>query len=40
MAFAVFGVYDTTVNDGQFMASLFQPLNHFAGGLLRAIARG
>jgi Zn-dependent protease len=39
MAFAVFGVYDTTVNDGQFMASLFQPLNQFAGGLLRAIAR-
>jgi Zn-dependent protease len=39
MAFAVFGVYDTTVNDGQFMASLFQPLNQLAGGLLRAIAR-
>lgn len=40
MAFAVFGVYDSTVNDGQFIASLFQPLTHFAGGLLRAIARG
>jgi hypothetical protein len=39
MAFAVFGVYDSTVNDGQFMASLFQPLNQLAGGLLRVIAR-
>jgi Zn-dependent protease len=39
MAFAVFGVYDSTVNDGRFMASLFQPLNHIAGELLRAIAR-
>lgn len=39
MAFAVFGVYDSTVNDGRFMASLFQPLNHVAGELLRAIAR-
>ena len=39
MAFAVFGVYDSTVNDGRFMAGLFQPLNHVAGELLRAIAR-
>lgn len=39
MAFAVFGVYDSTVNDGRFMASLFQPLSYFAVELLRAIAR-
>ena len=39
MAFAVFGVYDSTVNDGSFMASLFQPLNLFAAELLRFIAR-
>lgn len=39
MAFAVFGVYDSTVNDGRFMASLFQPLSHLAAELLRAIAR-
>jgi Zn-dependent protease len=40
MAFAVFGVYDSTVNDGRFMASLFQPLSTLAAELLRAIARG
>ncbi len=40
MAFAVFGVYDSTVNDGRFMASLFQPLSYLAAELLRAIARG
>lgn len=40
MAFAVFGVYDSTVNDGRFMASLFQPLGYLATELLRAIARG
>lgn len=39
MAFAVFGVYDSTVNDGSFMASLFQPLNLFAAELLLFIAR-
>jgi Zn-dependent protease len=39
MAFAVFGVYDSTVNDGQFMASLFQPLGYLAAELLRVIAR-
>jgi Zn-dependent protease len=40
MAFAVFGVYDSTVSDGRFMASLFQPLSYLAAELLRAIARG
>ncbi len=39
MALAVFGVYDSTVNDGRFMASLFQPLSFLAAELLRAIAR-
>ncbi|MBM3355004.1 MAG: site-2 protease family protein [Betaproteobacteria bacterium] len=38
MAFAVFGIYDTTVNDGRFIAGLFQPLNQLAFELLRAIA--
>jgi Zn-dependent protease len=38
IAFAVFGTYDTTVNDGRLVASLFRPLNQFAVGLLRAIA--
>ena len=38
MAFAVFGVYDTTVNDGRFMSRLFNPLNQFALELLRSIA--
>ncbi|MGQ0509259.1 MAG: site-2 protease family protein [Betaproteobacteria bacterium] len=38
MAFAVFGVYDTTVNDGRVIASLFRPLNQFALDLLRGIA--
>jgi len=38
MAFAVFGVYDTTVNDGRVIASLFRPLNQFALELLRGIA--
>lgn len=38
MAFAVFGTYDTTVNDGRLVGSLFRPLNQFAVGLLRAIA--
>ena len=38
MAFAVFGVYDSTVNNGRLMAELFRPLNHFALELLRGIA--
>lgn len=38
MAFAVFGVYDTTVNDGRVIASLFRPLNQLALELLRGIA--
>jgi Zn-dependent protease len=38
MAFAVFGVYDTTVNDGRFMAGLLQPLRHVAVKLLHEIA--
>lgn len=38
LAFAVFGVYDTTVNNGKFMTSLFKPLNQFAIELLRSIA--
>jgi Zn-dependent protease len=39
LAFAVFGVYDTTVNNGKFVASLFRPLNQIAIELLRSIAR-
>lgn len=39
MAFAAFGVYDSTVNNGRFIASLFHPLNALAGELLRSIAR-
>ena len=38
MAFAVFGVYDSTVNNGRLMAELFRPLNQFALELLRGIA--
>ncbi len=38
MAFAVFGVYDSTVNNGRLMAELFGPLNHLALELLRSIA--
>jgi Zn-dependent protease len=39
MAFAAFGVYDSTVNNGRFMASLLHPLSTFATELLRSIAR-
>jgi Zn-dependent protease len=39
MAFAAFGVYDSTANNGAFMASLMHPLNMFAAELLRSIAR-
>jgi Zn-dependent protease len=38
IAFAVFGVYDSTVNNGRLMAELFRPLNQFALELLRGIA--
>ena len=38
MAFAVFGVYDSTVNNGRLMAELFRPLNQLALDLLRSIA--
>jgi len=31
-------VYDSTVNNGKFMASLFKPLNQLAVELLRSIA--
>lgn len=37
MAFAVFGVYDSTVNNGRFIAELFAPLNRLAMSLIRGI---
>jgi Zn-dependent protease len=39
LAFTVFSVYDSTVNDGKLMSQLFRPLNQLAVELLRGIAR-
>ncbi len=38
LGLVMFGVYDSTVNDGRLIAELLQPLNQLAGRLLRGIA--
>ncbi len=38
LALVMFGVYDSTVNDGRLIAQLLRPLGQLAGELLRTIA--